>query len=38
MLLDTDLMGTVGTVEIYPGVDQTAYGVFSDLVDIAKSV
>jgi len=31
-------MGTIGTVEIDPGVEQTAYGVFSDLIDIAKSV
>ena len=38
LLLHTDLMGTVGTVSISPGVEQTAYGVFSDLVDIAKSV
>ncbi len=38
LLLDTDLMGTVGTVAISPGVEQTAYGLFSDLVDIAKSV
>ncbi len=38
LLLHTDLMGTVGTVSISPGVDQTAYGVFSDLVDIAKSL
>jgi homoserine dehydrogenase len=34
LLLHTDLMGTVGTVVINPGVEQTAYGVFSDLVDI----
>jgi homoserine dehydrogenase len=34
LLFHTDLMGTVGTVSISPGVDQTAYGVFSDLVDI----
>jgi len=34
LLLHTDLMGTVGTVSISPTVDQTAYGVFSDLVDI----
>src|SRR5271165_307319 len=34
LLLHTDLMGTVGTVSINPGVEQTAYGVFSDLVDI----
>jgi homoserine dehydrogenase len=34
LLLHTDLMGTVGTVSISPGVEQTAYGVFSDLVEI----
>ena len=38
ILIHTDLMGTIGTVEIDPGVEQTAYGVFSDLIDIAKSV
>jgi homoserine dehydrogenase len=38
LLLDTDLMGTVGMFEIDPGVEQTAYGVFSDLVDIAKNL
>ena len=38
ILFHTDLMGTVGTVAIEPGVEQTAYGLFSDLVDIAKSV
>lgn len=38
LLLHTDLMGTVGTVSISPGVHQTAYGVFSDLVDVAKSL
>ena len=32
LLFHTDLMGTFGTVSIDPGVDQTAYGVFSDLV------
>jgi homoserine dehydrogenase len=37
LVLHTDLMGTIGTVSISPTVDQTAYGVFSDLVDIAKS-
>lgn len=37
LLFHTDLMGTVGTVSISPGVGQTAYGLFSDLVDIAKS-
>lgn len=38
LLLQTDLMGTIGTVSISPGVEQTAYGVFSDLVDIARSL
>lgn len=38
ILLHTDLMGTVGTVSLSPGVEQTAYGVLSDLVDIARSV
>ena len=38
LLLHTDLMGTVGTVSIAPGVQQTAYGVFSDVVDVAKSL
>jgi homoserine dehydrogenase len=36
LLVHTDLMGTVGTVSISPGVRQTAYGLFSDLVDIAR--
>jgi homoserine dehydrogenase len=36
LLLETDLMGTIGTLEIDPGVEQTAYGVFSDLIDIAS--
>ncbi len=38
ILFHTDLMGTFGTVSIDPGVEQTAYGVFSDLVDIARHV
>jgi homoserine dehydrogenase len=38
LLLHTDLMGTVGTVSISPGVAQTAYGVFSDVVDIARTI
>ena len=37
LLLHTDLMGAVGTVAISPGVEQTAYGVFSDLVDILRA-
>jgi homoserine dehydrogenase len=38
LLFHTDLMGTLGTISINPGVKQTAYGLFSDLVDIATSV
>lgn len=38
LLLHTGLMGTLGVVSINPGVDQTAYGVFSDLVEIADAV
>jgi homoserine dehydrogenase len=38
LFLHTDLMGTIGTVSIAPGVEQTAYGLFTDLVDIAKSL
>ena len=37
LLLHTDLMGTIGTMGIAGGVEQTAYGLFSDLVDIAES-
>ena len=36
ILFDTDLMGTFGTVSLDPQVEQTAYGVFSDLVDVAQ--
>lgn len=35
ILFHTDLMGTFGTISIEPGVAQTAYGVFSDLVNVA---
>lgn len=38
LLLDTDLMGEIGVFSLQPGVDQTAYGLFSDLVDIARTV
>lgn len=38
LLLHTDLMGTVGTVSIEPRVEQTAYGLFSDLVDVARTL
>jgi homoserine dehydrogenase len=34
ILFHTDLMGTFGTVSIEPQVEQTAYGVFSDLVNL----
>jgi len=34
LLLHTDLMGTIGTVSVSPAVEQTAYGVFADLVDV----
>jgi homoserine dehydrogenase len=36
LLLHTDLMGTIGIVSISPTVEQTAYGVFADLVDILR--
>lgn len=38
LLFHTDLMGTFGTVSIQPQVEQTAYGVFSDLVNVARDV
>ncbi len=38
ILFHTDLMGTIGTVSISPGVDQTAYGVFSDLVEVWRTI
>jgi len=38
ILFHTDLMGTFGTVSIEPGVEQTAYGVFSDLVSLSRGV
>jgi homoserine dehydrogenase len=37
ILFHTDLMGTIGTVSICPGIDQTAYGVFSDLVEVERA-
>ena len=36
--IETDLMGTLGILESDPGVEQTAYGLFSDLVDIARVI
>ena len=38
ILFHTDLMGTFGTVSLDPLVAQTAYGVFSDLVNVARLV
>jgi homoserine dehydrogenase len=38
LLLHTDLMGTIGIVSISPGVEQTAYGLFADLIEIARNV
>jgi homoserine dehydrogenase len=38
LLIHTDLMGTVGTLVIKAGVQQTAYGLFSDAVDIAETI
>ncbi|HUB34960.1 MAG TPA: hypothetical protein VMA31_18120, partial [Bryobacteraceae bacterium] len=34
ILFETDLMGTFGVVSIDPTVEQTAYGVFSDLAGL----
>jgi len=36
LLIHTDLMGTIGTMGVNSGVEQTAYGLFSDAVDIAQ--
>jgi homoserine dehydrogenase len=38
ILLHTDLMGTQGIVSVNPGVEQTAYGLFADLIDIAQQL
>lgn len=37
LLFHTDLMGTIGTISISPGIAQTAYGVFTDLVEIQQA-
>jgi hypothetical protein len=29
-------MGTVGMLSISPAIEQTAYGLFSDLVDVTR--
>lgn len=36
LLLDTDLMGTLGVLSLAPGLEQTAYGLFSDVVAVAR--
>ncbi|MCL6505661.1 MAG: hypothetical protein K6T59_01410 [Bryobacteraceae bacterium] len=36
LLLHTDVAGTVGILSVNPGVEQTAYGILSDLADIAR--
>lgn len=36
LFLHTDLMGTLGISEVSGGIEQTAFGLFSDLVDVAK--
>jgi len=38
LMLDTDLMGRLGVFTVDPGLEQTAYGLFSDLVDVARSL
>ena len=36
LFLHTDLMGTISISEVSGGIEQTAYGLFSDLVDVAQ--
>jgi homoserine dehydrogenase len=36
LLLHTDLLGTIGILSVSPALEQTAYGVFADLVDILR--
>ncbi len=38
LVLETDLMGQLGVFTLNPGLEQTAYGLFSDVVDIARSI
>lgn len=38
LLLETDLMGQLGVFTLNPGLEQTAYGLFADVVDIARSL
>lgn len=34
ILFRTDRMGTIGTFSVSPGVEQTAYGVYADLIEL----
>jgi homoserine dehydrogenase len=36
IIFETDLMGTLGVVEINPGTEQTAFGVYADLVSLLE--
>jgi len=38
LILETDLMGEIGVFSLNPGLQQTAYGLFADVVDIAKNL
>lgn len=38
LLIETDLMGQLGVFNLNPTPAQTAYGLFSDIVDIARSL
>lgn len=38
LLLHTDLMGTLGVLELNPTVAQVAYGLLADVSDIARSI
>ncbi len=37
LVLETDLMGQFGVFTLNPGPEQTAYGVFADLMEIARN-
>jgi len=37
LLLQTDQMGTIGVFSVSPGIQQTAYGVFADLVEVFET-
>ena len=37
LLLHTDKMGTIGVFSVSPGIEQTAYGVFADLVEVFET-